>query len=398
MTKEWDVFISHASEDKRAAALPLDEALKREGYEVWIDKHELSAGDSLRTRINEGLARSRYGVVIISPSFLSKQWTQDELNALLSREEAGGKAVIIVRHQVSHDEVVRAYPLIGDRLSLALEDGLEVVVSQIMEAIGRPEKVVAPAIAVDYSHGQHQWWHFDSSIAQRGLRVAGVERGILEQPEILEASRVLIVPLPMDTHFVAAELDRLERWVEAGGGLFLMGYYDERHHGSNVSELAWRFNFDFNHDLLLPAQDDAAGEQLLRQHARSHVSSREPRYAVRPRLDTRSPSHPITNGVQELAFISAASVVSTSIEMPEAVIQSPDDTWIMRPVGHIEPDGSRPVIDTWEPDRQGGATLLAARTWNRGRVVVAGSWKLWTVNYGDNGKLIDNVLTWLAGE
>ena len=48
MAKEWDVFISHASEDKRAVALPLEQALRKIGLKVWLDQHESSLGDSLR--------------------------------------------------------------------------------------------------------------------------------------------------------------------------------------------------------------------------------------------------------------------------------------------------------------------------------------------------------------
>ena len=51
----WDVFISHASEDKEEVARPLARALQEEGYCVWLDDNELSLGDSLRLKIDEGL-------------------------------------------------------------------------------------------------------------------------------------------------------------------------------------------------------------------------------------------------------------------------------------------------------------------------------------------------------
>jgi len=67
--KQWDTFISHASEDKEQVALPLSLALRQRGVRVWLDKFELRIGDSLRQKIDEGLANSRFGVVILSPSF-----------------------------------------------------------------------------------------------------------------------------------------------------------------------------------------------------------------------------------------------------------------------------------------------------------------------------------------
>lgn len=67
---EWDLFISHASEDKEKIARPLAEALRKEGFKVWYDEFTLKIGDSLRRSIDYGLANSRYGLVILSPNFL----------------------------------------------------------------------------------------------------------------------------------------------------------------------------------------------------------------------------------------------------------------------------------------------------------------------------------------
>lgn len=67
----WDVFISHASEGKEAAAEPLPWSCGR-GFKVWLDKAELRTGDSLRRKIDYGLAQSAFGVVILSKSFFAK--------------------------------------------------------------------------------------------------------------------------------------------------------------------------------------------------------------------------------------------------------------------------------------------------------------------------------------
>jgi len=73
-SQQRDVFICHASEDKDAIARPLAEALRERGHVVWFDEFELEIGDSLRQEIDRGLARSRFGVVILSPSFFEKKW------------------------------------------------------------------------------------------------------------------------------------------------------------------------------------------------------------------------------------------------------------------------------------------------------------------------------------
>jgi TIR domain-containing protein len=72
--KEWDIFVSHAAEDKATVARPLAAALRRAGARVWLDEQELTIGDSLSEKIDEGLAHSQFGVVILSPAFFAKHW------------------------------------------------------------------------------------------------------------------------------------------------------------------------------------------------------------------------------------------------------------------------------------------------------------------------------------
>lgn len=71
--KEYDVFISHASEEKEDVVRPLANALKEKGMSVWYDEFELKIGDSLRRKIDQGLSKSRFGIVVISKSFIQKR-------------------------------------------------------------------------------------------------------------------------------------------------------------------------------------------------------------------------------------------------------------------------------------------------------------------------------------
>ena len=73
---DWDVFISHAWEDKEDIARLLAEALRRKGLRVWYDEFTLTLGASLRRSIDRGLAQSRYGVVILSPNFFPSYYSQ----------------------------------------------------------------------------------------------------------------------------------------------------------------------------------------------------------------------------------------------------------------------------------------------------------------------------------
>lgn len=81
----WDVFVSHASEDKSAFVRPLAQSLKRLGFDVWYDEFSLSPGMSLSRSIDDGLARCRFGIVVISQSFIRKPWPEREIRGLVAR-------------------------------------------------------------------------------------------------------------------------------------------------------------------------------------------------------------------------------------------------------------------------------------------------------------------------
>jgi hypothetical protein len=131
-SKKWDVFVSHASEDTEAVAVPLADHLSRAGLRVWLDEHVLSVGDSLREKIDEGLAASRFGVVIVSPAFLRKRWPARELNGLFAIEESGTKVILSVWHQVSKEQVAQYSPILADRLAADTAKGLRKVAGLIL--------------------------------------------------------------------------------------------------------------------------------------------------------------------------------------------------------------------------------------------------------------------------
>lgn len=120
----WDVFISHAHEDKEAVARPLATELRSRGIRVWYDEFSLSLGDSLRRSIDRGLAESRFGVVVLSPSFFAKEWPMRELNGLTSRENAGGKVILPLWHGVQQSDVARYSPLLADRPAITTDRGI----------------------------------------------------------------------------------------------------------------------------------------------------------------------------------------------------------------------------------------------------------------------------------
>jgi hypothetical protein len=115
--REYDVFISHASEDKQEIVRPLANALRSEGLRVWYDEFELKIGDSLRRKIDRGLAKSRVGLVVLSQSFISKGWTNYELDGIVTRTMTGEQILLPIWHKISKQEVIEFSPSLADKVA-----------------------------------------------------------------------------------------------------------------------------------------------------------------------------------------------------------------------------------------------------------------------------------------
>lgn len=131
----WDAFICHASEDKDALARPLAEALRKEGLRVWYDELTLRVGDSLRRSIDGGLSRSRYGIIVLSPSFFAKEWPQRELDGLFAREVSGQKVILPVWHRVDAEAVRSFSPMLADLVAASSDKGLQRVLNQLLAVL-----------------------------------------------------------------------------------------------------------------------------------------------------------------------------------------------------------------------------------------------------------------------
>jgi len=138
--KEWDVFISHASEDKDDVVRPLALALRQQGLRVWFDEFELQIGDSLRRKIDQGVARSAFGVVVLSTSFFAKNWTQYELDGLVTRSVDGSQVLLPLWHRLTKAEVMAYSPSLADKLARSTSD------STLDEIAGEIAAVVSGAI------------------------------------------------------------------------------------------------------------------------------------------------------------------------------------------------------------------------------------------------------------
>lgn len=132
---KWDVFISHASEDKDDFVRPLANVLRRFGFKVWYDEFTLKIGDSLRRSIDRGLANSRFGIVVVSPNFLKKEWPQRELDGLVSLEANERRIILPVWHNIDLEGVREFSPILADRLAVSSSIGIDKIAQKLADVI-----------------------------------------------------------------------------------------------------------------------------------------------------------------------------------------------------------------------------------------------------------------------
>ena len=136
----YDLFISHASEDKEGFVRPFVNSLERLGVKVWYDDFSLKLGDSLSRSIDEGIKNSRYGLIVISKNFLVKQWPDYEYRSLLSRQVNERSLILPLWYGVSKNDIMQYSPFLADlkAASVNSKDDYKKAILQIVEVI-RPD-------------------------------------------------------------------------------------------------------------------------------------------------------------------------------------------------------------------------------------------------------------------
>lgn len=130
-----DLFLCHAWDDRRGVATELSNLLEAEGVSVWFSEKDILLGQPFMREIDRGLAKSRAGLVLITPSLLdrvnNRGVSDKELSELLARD-----LLIPVVHGTTYDEVRKVSPLLGSRNGLhTAEDSMAVIATKIAELI-----------------------------------------------------------------------------------------------------------------------------------------------------------------------------------------------------------------------------------------------------------------------
>jgi TIR domain len=129
-----DVFICHASEDRASVVKPLLKALDEADISYWYAEAEIMWGDSIVDKVNEGLRISRYVIVILSESFISKPWPERELNSVLNIEASTGEVRVLpllVGSAETRKTLLARYPLLNDKLFVSWDSNIEDIVKAL---------------------------------------------------------------------------------------------------------------------------------------------------------------------------------------------------------------------------------------------------------------------------
>jgi hypothetical protein len=129
----WDFFISHATTDKESFARPLARALEARGQRVWLDAGEVKASDRLDNVIAYAARAANFGVAILSPRFLGREWTERELELL-----DGDRLFLVLHDGFTLDELQRLRPSLRSKVILNSEPGPARVARQLVDAVSRP--------------------------------------------------------------------------------------------------------------------------------------------------------------------------------------------------------------------------------------------------------------------
>jgi hypothetical protein len=136
---QWDLFICHASEDKKDFVASLAAALAQFGLRVWYDEFTLKLGDSLSRSIDKGLSKSQFGVVVLSPYFFEKDWPEYELRGLTAKEIGAEKVILPIWHNVSRADVLAFSPPLADKLAINTSGKTPLQVALAIIEVVRPE-------------------------------------------------------------------------------------------------------------------------------------------------------------------------------------------------------------------------------------------------------------------
>src|SRR5690349_15231336 len=110
----FDVFLSHASEDKEAVKA-LARSLGTVGIKAWIDAEQMPPGAIIDAEVAEGLDQSRHLLTWITDAWVKKVYPRWEVGIFSTSDQCGRKLIPILR---TSWDIKRLGPEVSRRVAL----------------------------------------------------------------------------------------------------------------------------------------------------------------------------------------------------------------------------------------------------------------------------------------
>jgi hypothetical protein len=130
-----DIFLCHAWDDRQGVAKELHDLLESRGVSVWFSEKDVALGTPLLREIDKGLAKSRVGIVLVTPALLRRLQGESiadkELSVLLAREQ-----LVPIVHGTTYEALREVSPLLGSRTGLSTaENPMADVAAKLAELV-----------------------------------------------------------------------------------------------------------------------------------------------------------------------------------------------------------------------------------------------------------------------
>lgn len=153
--KNYDAFLSYASENEKLAN-EIVGGLKSKGFNIWYAPLNLSVGDKLLDSLEEGMKISSNSILLISKEYLSKPWTNFEMDIIMRNHIERGKKVLPLWLGVTKSEVEERHSSLCGLFSVSIsDDNFREVISKLIKvlSIGSPNNLIIPS----YESGKHRF-------------------------------------------------------------------------------------------------------------------------------------------------------------------------------------------------------------------------------------------------
>ena len=189
------VYLAHASEDHDTLAKPLAQALMANGIEVWFDEWEIRTGDSLRRKMEEGLANITHFVVLLTPNSLHKPWVETEIDVGFIRAVGGESRFMGIRAGVGVNELSPFLRTLRcPEVHLDQKGEVDGLIADIHGISRKPERGPAPRYVKTLPEGLKGWSASAVAIAEHLVRSS--ELGRKFDPQVTVTSVAQVTGLP----------------------------------------------------------------------------------------------------------------------------------------------------------------------------------------------------------